>query len=571
MSVSPAGWAIRLFEPGNYNKGYDIISNFKGFKERTLDSIIVFNGIYGLDSYILWYIHPDLKSYDLNTVNLDLKLFTGMNKNRPFWENVYRVVEIRFDISTKKYVLLGLSEDSIILNTKLSDWNLKSLSYSKKRTGYQALKEILEDNNIFAVMHFESSNKDLIDFLYPQLTFNPEWRVRDLINYVCDNNGYEWYVCNKVLYIGKELWARKKMIIQGYYDETRDRVAESSFFKKVIGNIKPADVLGHLNKEWRCIWAKHIVGGKSGGMTKCCFSKIGAGRVDKLLYLHTLEGDREKANATYIFSHNQFNSYSIGIGNIIKDEGNQLFVDQISVQKDSDTYKLTNPSEMIFDRGTENEESRLVEVKEQIPRTTPYLDDKAGLLFPSPKLDNTPPNSIIFNVNDREESSVVGPYIVGNGGDLVIPVKEKGDLRLQLPNGWCLYVKEDGTTYLKVKKVDSQTKASGILKDDSVWIKLGASPADEDIEMNSPEVIRLMAVNDIALESEQTITIDADTIVYVGPSANAVLLAGGGHKISHADHTHPLTSGVDGLFNMPLKGVALVHDPADGSVISEVD
>ena len=34
---------------------------------------------------------------------------------------------------------------------------------------------------------------------------------------------------------------------------------------------------------------------------------------------------------------------------------------------------------------------------------------------------------------------------MGNSNkDFVIPEKEKGDFRLQLPNLWCLYVKEDG-------------------------------------------------------------------------------------------------------------------------------
>ena len=470
MGNTQGGWAIRFYDPSDFRKGYDTVSNFKGYKDRTLDDIIVFNGIYGLDSYMMWYIHPDLQTYDLNTVHLNLRLYPSMNKNKHFWENKYRVIEVKFDPKAKRYVLLALSDDSILLNTKLLTWDLTGMVFEEERKGYEALEDILQANDILAVMFFESPNPDLIDFKYKQLTFEPNWRVRDLINYICDDNGYEWYVYNRVLYIGKELWTREAMAIQGRYDETRDKLAESSFFKKIYGDLRPADVLGHLNNEWRCIWVKHAVGA-SGGITKACFSRIGAGRVDKLLYLHTLEAEREKANATYIFAQKQFNSYSIGMGNILQDEGNELFIDQVSVQKDIDTYKIRDPNEMVFDRGDEDEYSKVASQKEKVPRSTPYLDHNAGILFPSVQLDNPPPNSIIFNIKDREESSVVGPFVMNNGKDLVIPFKEdKLDFRLQLPGGWCLYVDKDNAMVIE-QNADPSAKPTG----SGVYLKIDSS------------------------------------------------------------------------------------------------
>jgi hypothetical protein len=570
MAGSQGGWAIRLYDPDNFRKGYDIISNFKGFHNRTLDDIVVFNGMYGMDSYLLWYAHSDLYSYDFNTVFLNLKLFPSLQKDKPFWENNYNVVEVKFDPNKGRYVIFALSLDSMKLNTKLLTWDISSIKFSEKRTVEGALREILEDNNIFAVQYFESPNPDLVDMIYEQLTFDPDWTVRDLINYFADDNGFEWYVYNNVLYIGRELRIIKKMNIGSKFDPQSDRTGNSAFFKRIMGDLRPADVLGHIDEHWRCIWAKHYVG-KSGGVSSLCLSQVGAGTVDKNLYIHTLSNEREKHNAGFLLKTRKFNSYSVGIGNILKDDGEASYVDEVSVQKDTNTYQVKSPNNMVFDRGDEDEESKVVSLKERIARSTPYLDNEAGLLFPSVKLDEPPPNSIIFNVKGREESSVLGPFVMGNGSDeLRIPVKEKGDLRFQLPNGWCFYVREDGTTYLQVKGVDSQTESSGMLKGKNVWIKLGASPADEDIVLNSPEIVRINAVNDIDLQSEYTITLDGKTIIYVGPDANSVLLAGGGHKISHADHTHSLAPGL-GNIGLPLTGDSLAHPAGQGSDITEVD
>ena len=528
MSVQ-GGWAIRFYNPDNFRQGQQIISNFKGFQERTLDDIVVFSGMYGLDSYMLWYIHKDLHGYDYNTSNLNLRLFADTDKNKSFWENKYRVVEVKYDPKTSRYVLFALSEDSIILNTKLLSWRISSIKWKEERKAYEVLEEILEENGILAVNFFQTENEELIDFTYNQITFDSNWSVRDFINYICDDNKYEWYVYNKVLYVGKELFTRKSMNISAKYVEASDQLSESSLFKKIQGDLRPADVLGHIDNRWRCIWAKHIVG-KSGGMTKACFSKIGSGRVDKLLYLSTLEGEREINNATFIFAHNQFNSYSIGMGSILKDEGEALYVDEVSVQKDTDTYKVRNPNEMVFDRGNEDDVSRIVSSKEHVVRSTPYLDHNAGILFPSVELDNPPPNSIIFNIKGREESSVLGPFVMNNGKDLVIPFKtDKLDFRLQLPGGWCMYVDKDNVMVIE-KNADPSKKPTG----SGTYIKF-----------------------------------DGDgNIITKGTKTK---LQEGSNKLSHADHTHPLSSGTDGLFKLPLLGLDTKHPAPQGTQTTEAD
>lgn len=521
--TAQGGWAIRLYEPGNFDKTIDIVSNFKEFHERTLDDIVVFNSIYGLDSYMLWYVHPDMHGYDFNTVHLNLRLFTEMNKNRSFWENKYRVVDVSYDPRMHKYIVLALTEDSVILNTKMVSWKPPSIKFVEGREGWELLTEVLEDNGIFGVQYFKSPNEELVNFLTEQFVIDPDWTVRDFINYICDDNKYEWYVYDKILYVGRELQARNKMNITTKYSSKRDKIGTSSFFKKVQTDLIPADVLGHTQKKWKCVWVKHYVGA-NGGFSKMCFTKIGGGKIDKGLFHQSLEGSRERTNAAYIFSHNKFKSYSVGIGNILKDEGEALYVDEVSVQKDTDTYKVRNPNEMVLDRGDEDDFSKIVTLKEHVARSTPYLDHNAGILFPSMQLDEPPPNSIIFNLKGREESSVLGPFVMNNGKDLVIPLQDnKLDFRLQLPGGWCLYVDKDNTMVIE-QNADPASKPVGT----GVFIKI-------------------------------------DKNGHIITKGTTTKLQQGSNKLSHAIHTHPLSSGTDGLFKMPLIGADSPHPASEGT------
>jgi len=335
-----------------------------------------------------------------------------------------------------------------------------------------------------------------------------------------------------------------------------DNLSESLYSMKITTNASPMQPLANWEENYKCIWAKHTAG-KGGGISKGCFVPVGMGHFDKHLYLRTLEGDIEKTIGSSILSRRKVRIPSIGIGNILKDEGVlkdeegsstgiSPYVDEVSLQQNPKTLSIREPHNIIVNRG---DDLAVQYQLERATRSTPYLDNEAGLLFPSPTLDNPPPNSLIFNVDGKRESAVVGPYVYGDGREeLIIPYKEKkGDLRLQLPNGWCLYITEAGTTYLRVKDVDSQTKPSGMVdgpdQDKSVWIKLGADPADEGIEMNSPELISMRAQNDIELKTPQTITLDGGTIVYVGPNANEVQISTGNKTLSHGTHTHQIPPG----------------------------
>lgn len=452
------GWVVRLYKADNYlADALDIIGNFPQYHNRQKDNVVVFTGMYGIDDYFLWYIHKNIGYYDFSTVNIDLSLYLDKDLSKTFWRRQYKILDVKYDAKASKYVLFGVSLDSVKLQTKLVDYKVKSLSYLEDRSPEYVLKYILELNDIFKVEYMKSPYEiNLRNFQYRYFTFDEDWRVIDFINYIADQNHFEWYVRNGVLYIGNECNAIRGQNATRKFDLETDNISSSAWFKKYSGVTRPMDIMSHISEAWRCVWAKHMAGA-SGGISKGCFTRIGIGALDKENYLKTLEGEMERNIASKLFINKPYSHY-INLGNIIKDIGNPIYVDEISVQKNKSLYKVNEPSDVKIDRGKDSS-FPLLQTKQRVSRSTPYLDAGGGIFFPSPLLEEldeddegvpikgSPPNVIIFQVKGKEESSVIGPYVMGNSeGDFKnykIPFKGRKDFRFSLPNGWTMYVDGD--------------------------------------------------------------------------------------------------------------------------------
>jgi len=482
--LTKCGWMCRFYtlDEQGQKVTLDWVGNYPEYKDRQEDDVVVFSGMYGIDSYMIWYIHKNLGFYDFSTVHIELELHSEGNLKKPFWHKDYKVLEVKYNSKEDKYVLFGISLDSAKLQTKLVDYGKTGLKYKENRTPKDVLIDMLEPN-IFIVEYMENDNEiDLRNFEYRALTFDENWRVVDFINYIADQNEFEYYVRGGILYIGKECKAITNMNTTRKFDLETDNISDSAWFKKYQGNTRPMDVMAHINKYWRCVWAKHIAG-KSGGISKGCFTRIGLGTLDKELYAKTLEGQPEIMMASTLFQNKPYSHYLM-IGNIIKDSGDPTYIDQISVQKNKELCKVNTPEEIKIDRGDEPL-SPIFQEKERVSRMTPFADYNAGLLFPIQKLiyGQEPPNAVIGNIKGKEESSVCLGYVLGNGREgFKYPLKNKEDLRLQLENGWCLYVRgTTGETYLQPSGTDPQDYPPGI-KSDEVFVHL--QPVQREIKLN---------------------------------------------------------------------------------------
>jgi len=613
-----SAWSIRLFEANDYSDEatIDIMDNFTKSKSRQLDSLRTYNGMYGIDNYLVWNIHKDLPNYDFSTVALDLNLFMYKSTDIPYFQEFYRVQDIKYNPNKSQYTLYAISETTEKLRSKLIKYGVTSLSYKENRTAKEVLIEIIEKNKIFYLRFHDDtvSTEDMVHYQYRYFDIDPEWTVLDLIEYIADDNKYEWCVTTFVdketnhpyyfLHIGHELKADEYMNATKEFNIEDDNISDSVYTKKITTNGSPMQPLAHWEQNLRCLWSKHSVGKGGADNSKGCFAPIGMGHFDKVLYLKTLEGEIEKNIGYSMLNRRKVRIPSIGIGNILDDEGLE-YIDKVSIQKNPPTYSIREPHNIIINRG---EDIVVQHQLEQITRSTSYLDHRAGLLFPSPKLvddeenEISPPNSLIFNVGGKRESAVLGPYVLGDGRKdkngnktLTIPIKDKGDFRLQFPNGWCLYVKENGDTYLNIRDVDPNLKIEDIPEADlnkieGLYFKVSGEDGkselrigldeynfitmrnEEDvnyyftdgvmyikgnkevfIQVDATDFIRILPdnvgdkkltistnINGIVIQSLDGGTIDVDTtgVVNIGASATAVNLAGGGNKLSLAEHKH---------------------------------
>jgi hypothetical protein len=598
----------RLYPVNNFQDTLDEIGNFKDLKGRQEDEVVVFTGMYGLDGYMIWFMHQNLKEYDFSTIGINVRLFLEGTTKLPFWTGRYRPIDVRYDTEQNQYVLFAIDEDSAKLKSKMTDYKVESLKYgTTNKQAKDVLVDVLEAHNIFKVRWFtHPQEQEMRNYEYRYFNIDESWTVLDFINYIADENELEWALRNGVLYIGKTLKAFKLRRSGRRVDKRRDRTSLSTFFYKVSGETRPMDINSHLEGEWRCVWAKHSVG-QTGGVSRGCFTEIGSGTVDKRLYFATLEGEYEKSNAAILLTHNSPSHY-FSLGNIIKDTGDLKYIEQVSMQTPLDLEKEMDPTNVKFEDG---EDEKLVLLKEQMTRTTPYLDQEAGLLFPSPKLEDDegnkirPPNSIIFNLKGREHMSAVGPYVMGTNieNEIRIPVKEKQDLRFRFPDGAEVYYDSTrqiwfiqsavGLVYKQAitdyDKLPEKTRLSdeenmlqiydgNILFDTAVQhMHLMEAGCFQVVPKSNPTgdgnrkfslycdnengEVRITALNDIKIWIEDgadnvsngTIQIDCTGTVEVGPSASSVKLAGGGKKLAHANHNHTAAPAT-GNFGIPLGG-----------------
>ncbi len=603
-----------MFDANDYNDEatVDFMDNFSKGKSRQLDTITTYSGMYGIDNYLIWNIHKNLPSYDFSTMALDLSLYMYKSTDIVYFQDFYRIQDIRYNPNKSQYTVYAISETTVRLHTKLIEFGVTSLSYKENRTAKQLLIELIEDKNIFYLrFHDDSlSTKTMIDYQYRYFDIDPEWTVLDLIEHIANTNKYEWCVKTFVdaatnipyffLHIGHELKADENMNATKKFNIEDDNISDSIYTKKITTNGSPMEPLAQWEGNLRCLWSKHYVG-KGGGVSKGCFTPVGMGHFDKSAYLKTLEGDIERHIGYSMLNRRNVRVPSIGIGNIIKDEGYYEFIDQVSIQKNPDTYSITEPHDILINRG---EDIPVQHQLEQVNRSTPYLDHNAGLFFPSAKLNEgePPPNSLIFNVDGKRESAVVGPFVYGDGRQdedgnlkLRIPTKDKEDFRLQLPNGWCLYVKGNGDTYLNIRDVDPNLKIDDIPETDlnqleGLYIKTAGEDGKSELmigidefnfitmrnkedvnyyftdgvmyikgnkeiflQVDATDFIRILPddtgakkltistnINGILIQSLDGGTIDINTsgVVNVGASASAVNLAGGANTLSHGTHTH---------------------------------
>lgn len=567
-----AHWGIRFYTPRDYQETVAYVGSYENVGGRENDSVIVFDGIYGVGGYLVWIIQKNLPAYDLDSLELEVKLFIGGDLEACYWRETYKPIEVKFDPNTQKYVLYAINTDAAILKTKLITHKISSISFKEGRTPKQLLEEVLVNNNILGLKYFDKKLKGSLETEYRQLNINERWTVRDFIEYVARENGLEWHVHNKVLFIGREIYPFVDWNSGYDFDPEEDNIGEGVMVRKVVSDPRPMKPLSHLFKSWKCIWVKHIAG-KSGGVSKGCFSKIGFGMIPRDTFAETLEADIEKQRAKQFLEETP--KHIIKIGNILSDSGENDYVDAVSMQKLPESFNTTYPNDIQISDGKGGPAAKIVNQKEQVPRTVPYADDGAGMFFPRVDVSTPTPNSIVYNIYGKEESSAMGPFLMGDGKEYTPMAKDPDDFRFQLPNGWCLYITSEGDTYIQTDETDPTSVPS---EDNQHTVIHFDKNGRILLQKNTNNFILLDDNGDIMIGNEGSTEIISNGEIDI--DGLKTKLQGGGNLLSHADHVHgynhthqtgncgipiPLQSHVGGGINTET------HIPAQGTTTTEAD
>lgn len=600
--MTRTGWAISLRDPEEYvrnprtgkmeNKPIGSpVGNFKNFGDRQLDNVMVFNSIYGLKHYMIWEMHQNLGFYDFGSVLLNLRLFHDGNPNAKFWNDLYRPISIKYSTKRSKYILYAVSEDSLKLDM---DCINPSVSFDTGKKGWEVLQEINKTKGYFAkVVYHESGDPSLQEPLLYMLPNLYDIRVYDLIRYICDECGYEWCIRKDCLHVGPELNAIYELQSGFKTDIATDKVSETAFFKYYSGSTIPADILSNWSQTWRCIWVKHAAGA-CGGVTKACFAEIGSRQIYKERFIQSLDpGKRESLEASKLLRPTK--GVNMMIGNILTDLGENEFIDEISIQKNRKKKNETVPYNIQIDRSEGEEETIVENSLNKVSRLTPYLDENAGLLFPSQTPSTHPPNCVVGFPEQRIESPVVLGFLYGNGRGVTLPTKaQKEDMKLRLPNGWCFYVDgKTGETIIRKEDAEVEGKPSTnvevpyiqITKEGGVNICAG-SEADVRLISNTGRISLFEGGCCWIMSESYTIQFDgSDGTMYIngdGPmtlNGSSIKVGSGATlHVSLEDHTHNYTllsaaqiAFLTGIGMPPAFGSGTTGTPSSNSTKTKVE
>jgi hypothetical protein len=465
--MTQAHWAIRFYLPFEEDKTIEFIGNYENAGKRFLDDIVVFSGIYGAPDYLIWKVHKDMIAYNFSSYSIDLKLFLDGDPESCYFQDNYRIVSVGDDLQSDRKVVYAIQEDYAKLDILLIEADISTLTYNETRTVEQLLIEVLEDTSVLPVVFCEHSELLLqsIKFEYSKFTLDPNWTVREFIQYIANENGFEWTIKFGILFIGPELYTYEEMkASKEVLNRQVDNISKNYWNMKITWSASPLNVLYAYElideeklTDYRCIWAKHSVG-SNGDTTKGCFIPVGRS-ISKESYYDSLEGNTERLDAVkYIFNDVKFNQ--VRLARATTDAGDTQFVDEVTIEKDILQYATKTPRNVPL-----NILNPLYTLP-KVGRTTPYLDYQAGLFFPRSNNLQTNPNQLLFAPYDRLEQAVLGPFVMGNGSPgFIIPAKNPDDFRFQLPNGFCFYIKSDGTIIMQLRETTVSTIPSDIDSD----------------------------------------------------------------------------------------------------------
>lgn len=480
-----------------------------GLKENLVDQVVFYRGMYGVPSYIIWYIAPDRQVDWIKTADIfDFFIFDSLQKVKtrrspagempqPQYQDQMVVLNIIFDIEKRVFKLTAVSYFWYLLaNTK----ELTAIEIGKQDnpvSGREVIKKLVDiANDGQEILAAVESGLAIDKIKYISINIDPEVSVLDKIADICLENAWEFYLGKgdvqgkrqNVVYIGNKLNIKEEYILPFEPEQGHVQTSETSLFTSITTAgvwCEPMLTYGKPARG-RAIWTKFYLNNEGNEMT-VMIQKIGFYTKDisgndvyqgtlKFLseneFIETLYGGLAREYGLQRLFRYPMRSYPILIGKMFGE----------STDKHKEEYSAStwsgDPTSYVKDLNKRSFKTEFTE-KERPEHylknskiTTPFAGDGVGLLFPQVEGHKT-----LLAPDGERDIGLIGPGYFGPDEQVPVRASEK-DFRFQLPNGWALIAKENGNTILQIGGADNQTELTEV-QGGEVGIHLHNEPQKE--------------------------------------------------------------------------------------------
>ena len=445
-----------------------------GYAQYLQDQIVFYKGLFGVPSYLVWYMASD-KTYTIGVGDI----FEFMIFEAPqFIENtIYRypepnfsddmvIINIYFDVEIGMFKIIALSYFWYLLaNTKqLTAIDVGTLD--KPVSGKEVIKKLVDIANRDQKRWASVETRGATDKIgYVSINQDPEVSVLDKISDICLENGWEWYIGKgdvegtrtNVIYIGDELVIKKRYVVPFEPERGHKQLIETSLYITFTTESVWCEPMLSYEKPptARAIWVKFFLGNEGGLMT-VMMQKIG---------WKTIENGNEVTNSGFkIITENEFietldtglareyglqrlfkyplRSYPLLIGKMFG-KPTTTHIEEYSAPEwvgDIET-RVKNLNKQTFKKDFSKLEKAQHYLKNS-KMTTPFAGDNVGVLYPQVEGHKT-----LLAPDGQRDEALIGPGYFGPGDRVPIRSSNK-DYRLQLPNA-VIFIKEDGTVIIE--------------------------------------------------------------------------------------------------------------------------
>lgn len=415
-------WIIQFEDSGEAFNAFDFQN----------DQIILYIGMYGVPSYVVWYIAPDkTKILGLGT-KFKLAMSAGANK----WGYMcsYIIENIIFDVRRQKYRCFAVSvpHQKLALGTRI-----RSTYLTKNRdepvSGFDFITTLVKECTMGEIEVVPI--KPVTDRIkYLQVSLDPNISALDLITKICSENRWEWYLSGQKLFIGDVVKIENLNVLDKEQDVDHKKSTDNIYLSHHVISSMGAEPGMMYGKDSRVLWVKYYQSVKKGCLASIMVTPFLDIRVSEKSFISTLQ---EEALALGRVRLNK----SLTPQQIIL--GKQYGTIEDYVDENLDNYEMPefsgdplNPSKDLrkyeFKTEFSSDESHFKYIQ-NAKMSTPYAGNGIGVLFPQ-----TSGHRILFSPGGERDIGIIGPGFFGANDN--VPKRDyPADFRFQFEDSGCIY------------------------------------------------------------------------------------------------------------------------------------